>query len=156
MRLVYTAPIVKSPSKSFTSSLEWDPATSSLSLSLPDTAFPFIIAFGLGARIPEIKGSFFPSFKFGLGGEVEGSDSSDDEEKEGKKKIGFSLPGIGGKGSKKEKEPKKERDFKVIFPYRVGCLANINVDYCVDWLAFIFSQIPDIQNQLSVEEISLW
>lgn len=93
VRLVYSAPIVLLPGgKTITPNLEWD-GTSSLSISLPDLSFPLVIAFGLSAKLPDVKGGFhlsFPSFKFGAKGDVEGSDSdSDDGAKV--KKGGFGL-----------------------------------------------------------------
>ena len=98
IRLVYSAPIVHLPSnKSVTLPLALDVDTSTLSITLPDLAFPLVLAFGLG--LPDEKGAFnfsFPSFKFGSKGEVE--DSSDEEEEKLKKKgFGFGLPKLGGK-----------------------------------------------------------
>jgi hypothetical protein len=95
LRLVYSAPVIRLPSgKTHTPDLEWDPATSSLSINLPDLSFPFVVAFGLGVKLPEVKGGFhlaFPSFKFGAKGEIEDSDSSSDEDDEIKKKGGFGF-----------------------------------------------------------------
>lgn len=113
-RLVYSAPIIQlSSKKSITAPLEWDSATSTISIHLPEVTFPLVIAFGLSTKIPDVKGGFnlsFPSlkFKFGSKGEVEiedSSSSSESEEEGGKKKKAFSL-GFGlGKGKKLE-EPK--------------------------------------------------
>ena len=52
-----------------------------------------MVAFGLGAKLPELKGGFhlqFPSIKFGAKGEVEDSFSSEDEDST-KKRGGFGL-----------------------------------------------------------------
>lgn len=69
-----------------------------------------MIAFGLGLKLPEIKGGFnlsFPSFKFGAKGEVEDSSSSESEDEgKGKKSRDFGIDikapkfGFGGKKDK--------------------------------------------------------
>jgi hypothetical protein len=94
--LVYSAPVLRLPSgKTHTPDLEWDAALSTISISFPDLAFPIIVAFGLGLKIPDIKGGFhlsFPSFKFGAKGEIEDSDSSSESDDEGKKGgFGFGI-----------------------------------------------------------------
>jgi hypothetical protein len=95
LRLVYSAPVIKLPSgKTGTPDLEWDPTSSSISISLPDLSFPLVIAFGLGVKFPEAKGGFnlhFPSFKFGAKGEIEDSSSDSDSDDEEKKKGGFGI-----------------------------------------------------------------
>jgi hypothetical protein len=99
---VYSAPIIRLPSgKTIVPDLEWDASSSSISISLPDLSFPLIIAFGLGVKLPDVKGGFhlaFPSLKFGAKGEIE--DSSSESEEEEKKKGGF---GFGIKGPKAPK-----------------------------------------------------
>lgn len=71
--------------KTATPQLDWDPATNTISFALPEVSFPIAIAFGVSVKLPDPKlGSFslsFPSLKFGAKGEVESSDSSDDEQK---------------------------------------------------------------------------
>lgn len=120
LRLVYSAPVVRHPSgKTINLNLEWDPTSSSIHVPLPDLAFPLVIAFGVGIKIPDVKGGFhfgFPSFKFGEKGEIEDSSSSESEDDEktgkGKKSRGFDLDikapkigfGFGGKGEKKTGE----------------------------------------------------
>jgi hypothetical protein len=110
LRLVYSSPVIRLPSgKTATADLEWDPSSASLSITLPEVSFPLIIAFGLGAKFPEVKGGFhlhFPSFKFGAKGEIEDSDSdSSDDEKKAKKSGGFGFgikaPKFGFGGSEK-------------------------------------------------------
>lgn len=104
VRLVYSAPVVRLASgNTITPSIEWDDSSSSLYIALPDLAIPFVIAFGLGLKLPEGKGGFhlaFPSFKFGAKGEIEdeSSSESEDEDDEKKKSGGFKvkLPKIGG------------------------------------------------------------
>jgi hypothetical protein len=95
LRLVYSAPVLRLPSgKTHTPELEWDAASGSISISLPDLSFPLVVAFGLGVKIPDTKGGFhfaFPSFKFGAKGEIEDSDSDSDSDDEDKKKGGFGL-----------------------------------------------------------------
>jgi hypothetical protein len=96
LRLVYSTPVIRlSSGKTATPDLEWDPASASLSISLPDLSFPVVIAFGLGAKFPDVKGGFhlhFPSFKYGAKGEIEDSDSdSSDDEKQSKKSGGFGF-----------------------------------------------------------------
>lgn len=106
-RLVYSSPVVQlSSNKTVTLPLEWDAASSSISISLPDLSFPLVVAFGLGTKIPDVKGGFglsFPSFKFGAKGEVEAEEhsgyESDDEDKANKEAD------VGGK---------KSREFKVL------------------------------------------
>jgi hypothetical protein len=94
-RLVYSSPLVRLPSnKSITLPLEWDAPSSSLSIHLPELSYPLIIAFGLGTKIPDIKGGFglsFPSFKFGSKGEVEAGESDEEEPERKEKKGGFGL-----------------------------------------------------------------
>lgn len=124
LRLVYSAPFVRHPSgKTLNLGLEWDPATSSINVPLPDLAFPLVIAFGLGVKIPDAKGGFhfgFPSFKFGAKGEIEDSSSSSESEDEGKggkgKKsldINIKAPKIGFGFGKSEK---KSGDVEVEIP----------------------------------------
>jgi hypothetical protein len=101
VQLVYASPVVKLPSgKTITPDFEWDHSSFSISIALPDLSFPLVIAFGLGVKIPDIKGGFnlhFPSFKFGAKGEIEESDDSDDEEKKKSGGFGFGIkaPKIG-------------------------------------------------------------
>jgi hypothetical protein len=102
LRLVYSAPVLRLPSgKTHTPDLEWDASSGSISISLPDLSFPLVVAFGLGVKIPDVKGGFhfaFPSFKFGAKGEIEGSDSdsdSDDEKKKGGFGLGIKAPKFG-------------------------------------------------------------
>ena len=106
LRLVYSSPIVHLSSNATTSmSIEWDAASSSLTLALPDLSFPFVVAFGVSAKLPDTKGGFhlaFPSFKFGTKGEIEALDSeSDDEEDDdddddkAKGKAGLKIPKFG-------------------------------------------------------------
>jgi hypothetical protein len=105
LRLVYSAPVLRLPSgKTHTLGLDWDPASASVTISLPDLSFPLVIAFGLGVKIPDAKGGFhlsFPSFKFGAKGEIEDSgsdsDSDSDSDNDDKKKGGF---GFGIKAAK--------------------------------------------------------
>jgi hypothetical protein len=116
-RLVYTPPIVLLPSgKTVIPNLEFDadPSSPSISISLPDISFPAVIAFGLGAKLPDVKGGFhlsFPSFKFGAKGEIEDSDSeSDDDDKKKKGGFGFGIkaPKFGfGHGEKVEVDKPK-------------------------------------------------
>lgn len=125
IRLAYSAPLARlSNNKSVTLQLEWDAPSSSLSCSLPDLSFPFILAFGLS--VPDAKGGFnfsFPSFKFGSKGEVEDSSSSDEGEAsaegKGKKKFGFGLdvglPKFGGDKSADVDVPRKGGKFKVCY-----------------------------------------
>jgi hypothetical protein len=96
LRLVYSAPVIRLPSgKTVTPDLEWDQASASICVSLPELSFPLVIAFGLGVKFPDTKGGFhlnFPSFKFGAKGEIEDSDSgSDDDEKKKKGGFGFGI-----------------------------------------------------------------
>lgn len=98
VRFVYTAPIVRLPSgKTIIPSLEFDnvdPSSPFITVSLPDVSFPIVIAFGLGAKIPDVKGGFhlsFPSFKFGSKGEIEDSDSDSDDDKKKKGGFGFGI-----------------------------------------------------------------
>ena len=95
LRLVYSAPVVKLASgKTITPALDWDSASSSISIALPDLSFPLVIAFGVSIKIPDTKGGFhlaFPSFKFGAKGEIEDSGSSSDEEEQGKGKTGLGI-----------------------------------------------------------------
>ncbi len=96
-KFAYFPPLVRLPSgTSFTSDLQWDPATSYLSPSLFDPSFPLVIAFPISGKLPEVKSSFslagfFPSLRFGAKGEVEdaesSSDSSSDEEEENGKHV---------------------------------------------------------------------
>ena len=117
IQLVYTAPVVRhSSNKTSTPDLEWDPASSLLSVVLPDTSFPLVIAFGVGAKLPEVKGGFsfsFPSLK--LKGEGESSDSESDDDEDGKKAVGFGfnvkVPRF-GKGNEKEKDIAKSKGAK--------------------------------------------
>jgi len=85
-RLVYSAPVVAlSNNKTITLPLEWDAPSSSFSITLPDLSFPIAIAFGLGVKVPDVKGGFgfsFPSFKFGAKGEVESAEVEEEEEEE--------------------------------------------------------------------------
>jgi hypothetical protein len=95
VRLVYSAPVVRLPAgKTIVPNLEWDSSSSSISIALPDLSFPLVIAFGLGVKIPDIKGGFhlaFPSFKFGAKGEIEDSGSESEEEEKKKKSGGFGF-----------------------------------------------------------------
>lgn len=85
-KLVYSAPaVVLSTNKTISPQLEWDASSSSLSISLPDTAFPLVIAFGLGVKVPEVGGGFGLKLKFGDKGEVEASSSSSESESGSKK-----------------------------------------------------------------------
>lgn len=121
IRLAYSAPFARlSTNKSVTLPLEWDVQSSSLSVSLPDLSFPFVLAFGLS--VPDAKGGFsfgFPSFKFGSKGEVEDSSSEDEvsAEGKGKKKFGFGLdvglPKFGGEKSADVEARPKGGKFKV-------------------------------------------
>lgn len=109
VRLVYSAPVVVLPSgKTTTLDLEWDAPSNSIYVNLPDLSFPLVIAFGLGVKIPDVKGGFhlsFPSIKFGSKGEAEDSSSSSESEGEGKekKRKGFNIkaPKFGFGGSAK-------------------------------------------------------
>lgn len=80
--IVYSAPVVRLPSgKTTTVEIDWDVATSSIVIDLPDISAPVVVAFGLGISLPG-KGGFglsFPSFKFKGTGEI--SDSDSDNEK---------------------------------------------------------------------------
>jgi hypothetical protein len=100
IQLVYTSPVLRLPSnKTSTPELDWDPSVASLSFPLPDTfSFPLVIAFGVGPKIPEVKGGFgfsFPSFKLGAKGEIETSDSDSDDEKKGGFGLGLKMPKFG-------------------------------------------------------------
>ena len=106
VRLVYAAPVVLLPGgKTITPNLEWDGSLHHLSFSLPELSFPLVIAFGVGVKVPEVRGGFhlsFPSFKFGAKGEIEDSSSSSsdsDEEGDAKKKrgqgFGIKAPKLG-------------------------------------------------------------
>jgi hypothetical protein len=115
MQLVYTAPVLRLASnKTSTTDLDWDPSSTSLTVNLPDTSFPLVIAFGVGAKIPDVKGGFgfsFPSFKLGAKGEIESSDSDSDDGKKGGFGFGLKVPKF-GKGDKVESSPPK---MKVLF-----------------------------------------
>ena len=116
VKLAYTAPLVRLPSnKSITLALEWDSASSSLSVALPDLSFPIVLAFGLS--VPDSKGGFniaFPSFKLGGKGEIDDDSSSDEEEsKKGKKKFGLSFDASPKIGAKHDK-PAPSRKLKVL------------------------------------------
>jgi hypothetical protein len=127
LRLVYSAPVLRLPSgKTHTPDLEWDGPSSSISVSLPDLAFPLVVAFGLGVKIPDFKGGFhlsFPSFKFGAKGEIEDSDpDSDGEDK--KKGLGFGIKAPKFGFGKKDKSgsvdldiDKPKSDTSVDFPH---------------------------------------
>ncbi len=104
-RLVYFAPIIHLPSNKTTiATIDWDSATSSILIDLPDLTLPIVLAFGVGVKIPEARGSFgfsFPSFKFGEKGDVESEEEDDEEEEEihAKGRAGFGLPSFKfGKG----------------------------------------------------------
>lgn len=109
----------------------WDSVTSSIVVPLPDLSFPIVIVFGIGIKIPEVKGGFRLSlpFKFGssgkklLGlvtevtyslGDIEDSSSEESEDEsdgEAKAKGGLSLPKVGFKIGGKKKE--SDMAFKV-------------------------------------------
>jgi hypothetical protein len=124
LRLVYSSPVIRLPSgKTITPDLEWDPASSSVHIPLPDLSFPLVIAFGLGAKLPSTKGGFhlsFPSFKFGAKGEIEdsSSDGDDDEHKAKKVSGGFGLdikaPKFGFGFGKKDKSVEIEAEAPTI------------------------------------------
>lgn len=80
--LVYSAPMFRLASgKTTTLAIDWDGASSSIFVDLPDTSAPIVLAFGLGVSLPDTKGGFgfsFPSFKFKGNGEVSDSDESDE------------------------------------------------------------------------------
>ncbi len=119
--------------KTVTLPLDWEPSSSTLSVLLPDTSFPLLVAFGVGIKIPEVKGGFdfsFPSFKFGKGGEVEESDTTSEDE-ESTKKSGISF---GFKGKGKAEGPK----VGVLLPYNI--LMFILVRFTI-----VFLEIPIIQ-----------
>jgi hypothetical protein len=92
--LVYSAPIARLASgKTRTLSIDWDGASSSIFVDLPDLSSPIVLAFGLGLTLPDGKGGFgfsFPSFKFRGNGEISESDS-DDEHAEGSPSKGRKL-----------------------------------------------------------------
>ena len=87
--LVYTSPVVRLASGKTTSlAIDWDGATSSIFVDLPDPSPPLVLAFGLGLSLPDAKGGFgfsFPSFKFKGNGAVSDSDESDDQASKGRK-----------------------------------------------------------------------
>lgn len=110
VKLVYSAPVLfLASNKTTTVGLDWDAASSSISFTLPDFSLPFVIAFGLSSKLPDVKGGFhlaFPSFKFGGKGEVEVSDSesSEDDGKDGGLNLNVKVPKFGfGKGEKGDK-----------------------------------------------------
>lgn len=124
LRLVYSAPVLRVPSgKTLTPDLEWDIASSSISISLPDLSFPLVVAFGLGVKIPDAKRDFhlsFPSFKFGNKGEIEESDSSsesEDEDKTGGFGLGITPPKIGFGKRKSADLDKPKIDTSVDLPH---------------------------------------
>ncbi len=112
--IVYSAPLVQlANGKTISLPLGYDPSSFRLYISLPDLSFPVAIAFGVGAKIPDVKskgfGFSFPNFKLGAAGEVEASDS--DEEAETKKSGGFSVGKF--KGKKEEPETSAKKPSKV-------------------------------------------
>lgn len=123
-RLVYSDPVVHLPSnKTTTLPLEFDAASSSLQVTLPEVAFPLVIAFAVGGKIPEVKGGFrfgFPSFKFGSKGEVEESSSdSEDEAKEKKKPKVAAAADIAGSAKIPKEKKEKSVKFKVKIPSNI-------------------------------------
>ena len=72
LRLVYSQPILRLPTnKTDFAQFEWDAPTSSIFVSVPDTAVPTVIAFGVGTKIPDGKLGFsisFPSLKLKASG----------------------------------------------------------------------------------------
>lgn len=117
VRLVYTPPLVLLPTgKTVIPNLEFDglnPTSPFISVTLPDSSFPVVIAFGLGVKLPDLKGGIhlsFPSFKFDGKGELENSDSDSDDEKKKKGVFGFGIkaPKFGfGHGEKGEIDKRK-------------------------------------------------
>ena len=105
VQLVYSAPVLRHASKKATiPELDWDAASGTLSFHLPDTAFPLVIAFGVGTKLPDAKGGFglsFPSFKFGKEDAIYSSSESEDEDVK-KGGIGLKMPKF-GKGGKPPK-----------------------------------------------------
>ena len=99
VHFAYAAPLaLLSSNKTVTLPLDWDAASSSVVVTLPDLSFPLVIAFSIS--IPDAKGGFsfgFPSFKLGAKGEVEEESSGSDEEikakgkDKGKGKGGFEV-----------------------------------------------------------------
>jgi hypothetical protein len=140
LRLVYSAPVIRLPSgKTATPDLEWDPSSSSISISLPDLSFPLIVAFGLGVKFPDTKGGFhlnFPSFKFGAKGEIEDSDSDSDDEKKGKKSGGFGFgikaPKFGFGHSEKPEVDRPKLDTSIELPHEKAASKH---KVCLNYLA---------------------
>lgn len=144
-RLVYSAPAIRiAAGISTVPELSWDPSSGSLSIPLPTPSFPLVIAFGIGAKIPDAKGGFhfgLPSFKFGSKGEIEEeSSSSESDDEGGKKKRGLDINikapkigfGIGGKKDKKDKKDKKG-GFEVEPPtFAVGGAVDVGGQVKVD------------------------
>jgi hypothetical protein len=109
IQLVYSSPVLRLASnKTITPTMEWNLMTNTLSIPLPDVNIPFIVAFGVGSKVPEVKGGLgfsFPTFKFGAKGDVEsGDDAGSEDERESIGGIGFKLkmPQFGGKHEKEK------------------------------------------------------
>lgn len=158
---MYSAPVIRiAAGISTVPELEWDPSTSSLSIALPSPSFPLVIAFGLGAKLPDVKGGFhfaFPSFKFGSKGEVEeesSSSESDDDGGSGKKKRGFGIdikaPKLGF-GGKKDKKDKKGAQLEVEKPaFSVGAGGDIGGKVQIDKPALpVEVSAPDVHGSAS-------
>lgn len=126
LRLVYSSPLVRLPSnKTTVPQLEWDAASSSIQIALPDLApsYPLVIAFGLNAKLPEPGRDWFnfsfPSIrlpKFGV--ELSDSESESDDEGKKKHKLGLKMPKFGGSA-----EGDKDAKFKVNFSL---CICYVN------------------------------
>lgn len=116
---MYHAPVARpSSGKSTTLPLDWDTATSSLSVTLPHLEYPAVLVYGLSTSLPDLKASGGigigkPSWLkiHKLGGDSDSSSSSDDDEKVKKEKA--KKPEKSEKAPEtKEKKPEKAPDTK--------------------------------------------
>eukprot|EP00026_Physarum_polycephalum_P000009 Phypoly_transcript_00009.p1 GENE.Phypoly_transcript_00009~~Phypoly_transcript_00009.p1 ORF type:complete len:3931 (-),score=966.04 Phypoly_transcript_00009:22-11814(-) len=76
LKFVYISPILLLASgKTVPVAIDWQGPSSSLVVLLPETTFPLVLAFGVGAKVPESREKSrnvsFPFFRFGPAGEIE-------------------------------------------------------------------------------------
>lgn len=88
--ITYSSPLILLPTGQVVSApIEWDAENLGISVTLPPSAHPLLVVFGVGAKIPENISSLFPSLKIKSKGgkiEVSSSEESGGEGKEPKQK----------------------------------------------------------------------